>query len=304
MADQAGSGPFIASPTSESNHPLTTTFTRPSDCGIAHITYVFQHSSDIPTTLAILDNPSSCLPSNYPTATDGFYSPGIVCPEGYRTACTDTDSLSSNSRTIAICCPTTTALVEADDDDATTTTTTIELSCARNPKTMPSGQPPLYCTWRGPRDPLVITVVGTDMESGTTSRGGQLVSRDDGLDAYGVRMVYGPEDGVVLPTSTTTTTGSAGGGNGPSSVPADGGGQGSGGLEAAMIAVICVSTVLGLVLLVGLWFFIRHWRRRRQKRVLQRQQEQDKGQDSSAADACLLDMVLTAFGFRFHFMLP
>lgn len=109
--------------------PLTTTFTYPSSCAsvvqqCATCDYAWQAqtcSDNSANTMGIQDN-ANCWPprSNLSVATPvalvgwGFYSPGLICPTGYHTACSATGSIGGGfgfmyspapSETAIGCCP-------------------------------------------------------------------------------------------------------------------------------------------------------------------------------------------------------
>ena len=78
--------------------PLTTTFTA-SDPSCSDIQAAYFGGF-----LLIDPLPESCLPSGFSTQPTAFFSPGIVCPSGYWTACVN--NLVVKSITIVTCCPT------------------------------------------------------------------------------------------------------------------------------------------------------------------------------------------------------
>ncbi|KAL2119254.1 hypothetical protein VTJ04DRAFT_6214 [Mycothermus thermophilus] len=188
----------------------------------------------------------------------------------YWAACTDSTSVAS--QTIVICCPTTS---QADGSP-------IKLSCADTSRVIPEGWATLLCTWQAPKDTVTITYLGTDPRKDVYTEVGPIHS-PDGIDAYGVRMLYKAADlslaqtSAVVPTASDTA-------NAANTLPSngtftDGAGEvsqpeKSEGLQPALIAAICVSAVLGVILLLGAGLFFARWRRRRQQRLQQKQQLQ------------------------------
>ncbi|KAM7222497.1 hypothetical protein V8F06_001991 [Rhypophila decipiens] len=168
----------IPTSTSYSDIPLTTTFTPPLDCSGIYET----------GGLAVVDVQTSCLPSGFRTPEAAHFSPGIICPSGYWSACHNTRS---HSLTTVTCCP-------FRDD--------ISLSCA-DPATLSDAFQNMYCTWMAPLSPgtkVAITVT----EEGKSSTVTRLMANDTaatvpgamGIAAYGVRMVHQSADLLLLPS--------------------------------------------------------------------------------------------------------
>jgi hypothetical protein len=70
--------------------PLTTIFTPPGpECNrLTSVTW--------PTDYLRFATEATCFPPGYTSGPDGlFFSPGIACPSGYRTACQDTRGVAS-----------------------------------------------------------------------------------------------------------------------------------------------------------------------------------------------------------------
>ncbi|KAK4103218.1 hypothetical protein N658DRAFT_407320, partial [Parathielavia hyrcaniae] len=162
--------------------PLTTTFVRPSsNCGALY--------SPRKPPVYLIDQDPSCLPPGFSTSNSAFFfSPGIACPSGYWTACHDTTGVSTI--TTVTCCPT-----YGD----------ISLSCVANPLTLSEVWETLFCTWLGPRSTATVVTV-TKSVDGRTSTVTTPITWPQGLNAYGVRMVYESTD---LETSTSTSTSSS-----------------------------------------------------------------------------------------------
>ncbi|KAL1836085.1 hypothetical protein VTJ49DRAFT_5608 [Mycothermus thermophilus] len=251
--------------------PLTTTFTRPSDCGGISVTNVY-----------IIDNKPSCLPDDF-AGTVGdfssfFYSPGIACPEGYWTACHDTTGVSSI--TTVTCCP--------------TYGPGLSLSCVADPRTLSERWTSLFCTWIAPASGTDITVTASDT-AGRTSTVTRHVVSPGGVNAFGVRMVYQASDMERTTTTTTTTTTSSShtaatrtsasdDDGAPTARPTspttanptdDPSSSSPSGLSTAEQAAIGVSVTLGAVLALVIAYLLWRWRRRR---ILRQQQQQPQQQ--------------------------
>jgi hypothetical protein len=93
VTTQANLGP--TSPRSSFDKvPLTTEFTPPGTwCTGVYSSAAAETGKYWP----VYANDASCMPSDYSitTAGDFFYSPGISCPSGYRTACFDNAGVST-----------------------------------------------------------------------------------------------------------------------------------------------------------------------------------------------------------------
>lgn len=161
-------------------NPLTTTFVPPSDCtGISYPASPQVYMLDVQTT---------CLPSKAELGTTAFFSPGLICPSNYVSACSDNNGVSSI--TTVTCCP-------AQDG--------ILLSCVPKTSSLDSFWQSFACTWQPPG---TTSLLATLTVSGTTFTSSERFVSPDGLNAYGVRMVYQSTD--QFPATTTkkaTTTG-------------------------------------------------------------------------------------------------
>lgn len=242
-ATQAITKPAVPVVTSFPFNPLTTTFTRPAECD-----GIFASSF-----LSGIDFSTSCLPKGFHTDETAYFSPGLVCPTGYYSACHD--NIGAKSITTVTCCPT------FGPD--------VSLSCV-TASTLRSVWSTLFCTWIAPGGPGT-TLPLTVSNNGITSTVQGSFTAPGGLNAFGIRMVYQKTDTqtTTMATRTTATTTATTGtkrGAPTKTNGADPGNSSSGGLSTgakAAIGVVVPIVVLGL--LVGLFFW---WRKRRQyKRV-------------------------------------
>ncbi|KAK1757846.1 hypothetical protein QBC47DRAFT_166086 [Echria macrotheca] len=226
--------------------PLTTTFTRSnSDCAGVYL----PTSSNI----FLIQDQLSCLPSGFNTAERSFFSPGIACPSGYWSACHDNTGVSSI--TTVTCCPT----YDAD----------VSLSCL-NPATLDGPWKSKFCTWIAGTQTKAIPV--TESGGGRTSTVTRTMSGVQGINAYGVRMVYQATD---LPSSSTAAAGSSGTGSSSSATPpagspispspaAESSSPSSGLSTGAAVGIGVAIPVVVLGLLAALFML---WRKRRRERA-------------------------------------
>ncbi|KAK7738337.1 hypothetical protein SLS53_006147 [Cytospora paraplurivora] len=228
MSTTAYSSPILSSFPLDA---LTTTFTPPATCS-----GVFTSSG-----VAIIDPDLSCLPEGFKKSSTDYFSPGLVCPSGYVTACNDNAGVSSI--TTVTCCP------YRED---------ITLGCV-TPSTLSSVWETLFCTWIAPESGAEVQI--TVSNGGTTSTQKTTMTSPGGINAYGVRMVYESSDlaaatatsGQSTPasgasaTATNTSTGS---------VDADSGGN-SGLSIGATIAIAIVVPLVVIGAAVWIFFFIR-----------------------------------------------
>lgn len=222
--------------TSFARVPLTTTFTAP---GAACAGIYLPAASRV----YMIDDEASCLPPGYPTAdTAFFYSPGLACPRGYWTACHDTAAAAAV--TTVLCCP-----VRGD----------ITLSCAG--RSLRPLWESLQCTWEAPRSPGVPVTV-TRSGDGRTSTVTLALARPEGINAYGIRMVFQSSDVVAVSGSASPSvpSGSAADPVGPPVATTEVG-SGSGLSTGATVAIgVVVPVVVLAALCAGLFLW---WRRRR-----------------------------------------
>lgn len=216
--------------------PLTTTFTpTPTDCSGIYI----------PTQLAIflIHDQTTCLPGGFTTAESSFFSPGIACPSGYWSACHDNTGVPSI--TTVTCCPT----FGSD----------ISLSCL-NPATLAGPWRSLFCTWTAGAKAKVIGV--TDSAGGRTSTTSQTLTGGQGINAYGVRMVYQSSD-IISPI--TTGSGEIQSSQNPASSSSPALASGSTGLSTGATVAIAVAIPLAVLALAAGFFFLRRRAARQQR---------------------------------------
>ncbi|KYK56505.1 hypothetical protein DCS_03505 [Drechmeria coniospora] len=218
--------------TSFASKPLTTSFSRPSDCSTA----LELLSGSIP----ILDLNPTCLPEGMQTSSDSYFSPGLACPSGYLKACHDNGGVSSV--TTAVCCPT----LNGD----------ISLSCA-DMATNTGAWKTLYCGWMPPPGLTTTLSFTVSRNNGTTSTSVVAMTRPIALNAFGVRMVYQSTD-VMTATATATADGSPRISVSSGVVPDSSSGLSTG----AEIAIAIVIPLVALAVLLGAWLT---WRRRRRR---------------------------------------
>ncbi|PKS08569.1 hypothetical protein jhhlp_004955 [Lomentospora prolificans] len=211
-------------------NPLTTTFSRPDDCS-----NIYRSGF-----LSVLDISETCMPEGFSTDPTFYFSPGLVCPSGYVSACHDHTGV--ESVTTVTCCP-------VYNDKVT-------LSCVKT-TSLQSVWSTLFCTWIAPEKTSLPIVLSEDQVTSTVM---QPFSSPGGLNAFGVRMVYEQSDlesvtdTGILPTNT----------DGGETEPVKGGDGGSSGLsQSAKIAIGVVVPVVVLALIGALFLF---WRARRRQR--------------------------------------
>lgn len=229
-------GPVI---TSFPFNPLTTTFSRPADCD-----GLFASSF-----LSGIDFSKSCLPKGFHTDQTSYFSPGLICPTGYYSACHD--NIGAKSITTVTCCP--------------TFGTDVSLSCV-TASTLRSVWSTLFCTWIAP-DGDGTALPMTVSDNGITSTVARTFTSPGGLNAYGIRMVYQKTDTETTTMATTTrstaTTGTKS--SGPGKTSGSDSSDSSSGLSPGAKAAIGAGVAVPLVvvgLAVGL--FIWWWKRRKQ----------------------------------------
>ena len=233
--------------TSFARNPLTTAFSRPAEC-----TGIYKSSF-----LTVMDTQSSCLPDGFKSQTESYFSPGLICPSGYVSACHDNTKVAS--QTTVTCCPT----YNSD----------ISLSCVTG-STLSGAWATLFCTWIGPsqKTSLPLTFSG----NGVTSTVMQDFKSPGGINAFGIRMVYQKTDieTTAKKTSATTATPSSDPTSATDSAATDDSSSSSSsssddnGLSTgAKAAIGVVIPLVVLALLAGVLL----WRRRRRQR--QRTQE-------------------------------
>lgn len=216
--------------------PFPTDFAVPTDC-----------SAISSNSIAGFDFKSSCLPDDFNPDTTAYYSPGTGCPSGYTAQkdCTRTNGV----QTTVTCCP-----VRGD----------IELWCVSEPESLEGPWVSMQCTWSAGDEEKVLLVTSDSTTMGVTMSGGQ------GINAYGLRMVYESSD---LETSTSTPSETAkpetgadvtGGpsetatNDSSSSTASADSADDDAGLSTGAIAAIAVVIPIVLISLgLGLFFFLR-----------------------------------------------
>ncbi|UNI13898.1 hypothetical protein JDV02_000593 [Purpureocillium takamizusanense] len=237
MTRPAGVAGTTTSPpaiTSFPRNPLTKSFSRPKDCtGVSKSTF-----------LAMMDLSSTCLPPGLKTESDAYFSPGIACPSGYVSACHDNNGVAS--LTTVTCCP--------------TLNREVSLSCVDD-RTLQGVWKTLFCTWIAPKTKTTLPV--TLSQNGVTSTENMEFSSPDGVNAFGIRMVYQKTD---TDTPTATTTSSGGTGQTTSSEPIESetstpSPDDDGGLSTG--ATVAIGVVVPVVVIAALLGILLWWRRRR-----------------------------------------
>ncbi|KAI1852573.1 hypothetical protein JX265_003055 [Neoarthrinium moseri] len=215
--------------------PLTTTFTPPPQC-----TGFYRGS---PNYMTIVGLPTkSCMPSGFAADATSYFSPGVICPSGYYSACHDTRGYSSI--TTVTCCPT-----RGD----------FALSCVKSPNSLTGPWENLFCTWAAPETGMGVPL--TETSNGITSTVTGTATSPQGLNAYGVRMVYQSTDLSTTSTASVSSSGSTLPSTSPTETDTAENAQAGGlstGVKAA-IGVVVPLVVLGA--LAGIFL----WRRRHKK---------------------------------------
>ncbi|KAK3355404.1 hypothetical protein B0H65DRAFT_413955 [Neurospora tetraspora] len=155
--------------------PLTTKFDLPDDC------YGVQ-SDDV----YLMDQHTSCLPSGWSPAETAFFSPGLICPEGYTSACHDNGGVSTI--TTVTCCP------QRGD---------VALQCVVEPTQLASSLSNYNCRWEAPAAGFTTDV--TKSPNGKTITEHVTLKSPDAFHGYGVRMVYQSTDKLTTGTTGTRT---------------------------------------------------------------------------------------------------
>lgn len=234
MADKPKATPTVV--TSFEKNPLVTPFVRPDDCS-----NIYRSGF-----LSVLDVSSTCMPEAFNSDPTFYFSPGIVCPSGYVSACHDHTGV--ESITTVTCCP-----VYKDD---------VTLSCVKT-SSLQSVWSTLFCTWIAPEETSLPIVLSEDGVTSTVMSG---FTSPGGLNAFGVRMVYQSSDlesrtGTDIPSTNTNDPEPVEGEDG-----GDGGGSGSSGLsQGATIAIGVVVPVVALAIIGALIFY---WRSRKRQRAV------------------------------------
>ncbi|GKT42748.1 uncharacterized protein ColSpa_02929 [Colletotrichum spaethianum] len=134
-----------------------------------------------------IDNDLKCLPSKFNGASTAFYSPGTACPTGYTAQPQCSRNGGVRSVTTVTCCP-----YRGD----------MTLSCVEDDMTLAGVWETQFCTWMaGPA--TVVDITWTDDDAVGTQA--VTMKNRDGVNAWGIRMVYQASDLVPKTTSAATT---------------------------------------------------------------------------------------------------
>ena len=150
-----------------------TDFTLPDDC------------DDLSSNSVVgFDFAATCLPENFNADPTAYYSPGTACPDGYTAQ--DTCTRSSGDTSTVTCCPV--------RDDLT-------MWCVDDPETLSDAWESLFCTWSaGGQETVLLVTIDESSTPAVTMTG------NDGINAYGLRMVYEPSDLETSATAEPTST--------------------------------------------------------------------------------------------------
>ncbi|KAF9875109.1 hypothetical protein CkaCkLH20_07375 [Colletotrichum karsti] len=245
---------FVASTFPENPLP-TANFDPPSSCSGVYWT----------NSVFAFDNDPACLPNKFNGASTAFYSPGTACPTGYTAQPQCSRNNGVRSVTTVTCCP-------ARGD--------ITLSCVEDDLTLSDRWETQFCTWMaGPATVVEFTVV----DGGSTTKSAATMSNRDGINAYGIRMVYEASD-LVPNTASATATGTDAAGatsSGDSGSSSGNDSSSSSGLSTGgIVAVAVVVPVVVIAALLGLFLW---WRKR--KHAYAGVQQQQPGQSPSQQNA-------------------
>ncbi|KAM5348856.1 hypothetical protein ACJ41O_008679 [Fusarium nematophilum] len=190
-----------------------------------------------------IDFATSCLPRNFDPAPTAYYSPGTACPSGYtaQESCTRSSGRGGSAQqTTVTCCPRRNGIV---------------MSCVEDPESLAGPWESMFCTWSAGDTQTVLLVTsdvsGTDTTTAVTMTGG------DGINAFGLRMIYAASD--IATTAETTRTGAT---NQPTQTSSGGGGNNGGMGTGGIVAIAVVIPVVVIAALIGAFFW---WRRRKHR---------------------------------------
>lgn len=209
--------------------PFPTDFSPPTDCTAVSSVEVVG-----------IDFAPTCLPSAFNTDRHAYYSPGTACPTGYtaQQRCRHT----SGTATTITCCP-----VRPNID--------VTMACVSDAEALSSVWVDLLCTWSAGNRETVILV--TTVENGTTRVPAVTMRGGEGINAYGLKMIY--EDADVSATTTAETTRETSAAT--SEVPEETSSSSSGISTGAKVAIGVVIPVVVIAVLLGVFF----WYRRRKR---------------------------------------
>ncbi|KAJ0122593.1 hypothetical protein J7T55_003107 [Diaporthe amygdali] len=207
---------------------LTTTFTAPASCSGVYSS----------AGIAIIDDDLACLPQGFTSLSTNYFSPGIACPAGYVTACSDNAGVSSI--TTVTCCP-----YRGD----------ITLGCV-TPSTLEDVWKTLFCTWIAPEAGTTVKV--TQSADGTTSTAAVSMESPGGINALGVRMVYQSSDMTTAADKTNGGSGTSTATSSGATSTTDSGSGSSAGLSTGVtIAIAVIIPVVAIAVAAALFFWIR-----------------------------------------------
>ncbi|KAF4965933.1 hypothetical protein FSARC_6320 [Fusarium sarcochroum] len=191
-----------------------------------------------------IDFATSCLPDDFDPAPSAYYSPGIACPSGYSAQKSCTRSSGSGDKTTVTCCP------QRSD---------IDMWCVEDPGTLSGVWESLFCTWSAGNQEKVVLIT-TDI-NGTDSATTVTMSGAEGINAFGLRMVYEPTD-IPNTDASTTDASTSGATNEPAQTSFEDGGNGAGISTGGIIAIAVVIPVVIIAALIGAFIW---WRRRKHR---------------------------------------
>lgn len=213
--------------------PLITPFARPTNCGGIY--------ARDPGDILVIDEQSSCYPPGFATDERSFFSPGLVCPSGYWSACMESTGVSTI--TTVTCCP----IYRSD----------VSLSCV-DPATLSGVWQSQFCTWIAPARAVSVTV--TRSSGGRTSTVPETLVNPGGINAFGIRMVYQSSDVQTAPSSSPTTSPSSTPSSSNAANPQPGFAGGSGLSTGGTIAIAVVIPVAIIAAVIGFFLW---WKSRR-----------------------------------------
>lgn len=202
-------------------------------------------------TVVMIDSATSCLPEGFTTASTAYYSPAWDCPSGYtaQKSCTRSASNEATLYTVT-CCPSRSNVV---------------MSCVPDPESLSSDWVNLFCTWSAGDQETVVLVTSTSVlpVGDTTSiTSAVTMSGGDGINAYGLRMLYEESDTMTSTTAATTTSSSSSATSATSAASTDESDDSSGGLSTG--GIVALAVVIPLVVIAAL-VTAGFWRRRRRQ---------------------------------------
>ncbi|KAK0667331.1 hypothetical protein QBC41DRAFT_228703 [Cercophora samala] len=218
--------------------PLTTAYSRPPVCNGIYM----------PGHIWVMDNDPTCLPPGFDTESTSFFSPGVACPSGYWSACSDSKGVSTI--TTVTCCP----IYRSD----------ISLSCVPSTAELSAVWRDQFCTFKARWTGAVVTV--TVSSDGVTATQTKTFTSPQGINAFGVRMVHqttdiSPSSGdpPITTSSPTSQIQSLETSANPNTSPI----AESTGSSLSTGAIVAIAVVIPiLAILAGVGFFL-WWRSRR-----------------------------------------